>query len=239
MYDRTLDGKTLLFGNTCALYESDMVMFDHSTGSYWQQVNGRAIAGTMTGKQLTPLSGETTTWSSWKQRFPNTRVLSRETGFERDYDRDLFPNLDHNVSAGKISFPVSPSAHDKRMPTGAVVVTVELDGVRRAYQVDKKQRQIVNDMLGDSSIVVFTSPEGRSGCACRSLVDGRKLDFDVVEGEFKDQQTGSTWNSNGLATAGELAGTQLEPLPVRTAFWFSIITSFPDIEVYSDNPPQQ
>ena len=75
MYDRTIQGKSLFFGNTSALYESDMVMFDHSTGSYWQQVNGQAIAGTLTNERLALLPAQTTTWGLWKAQYPHTQVL--------------------------------------------------------------------------------------------------------------------------------------------------------------------
>ena len=79
MYDRTIQGKPLLFGNTSALYESDMIMFDHQSGSYWQQVNGTAIAGTLTGEQLTLLPAQTTTWDLWLEQHPQTQVLSLDT----------------------------------------------------------------------------------------------------------------------------------------------------------------
>ena len=47
VYDRRLEGRTLSFGNTSALYESDLVMFDRETNSYWWQVAGRAIVGAL------------------------------------------------------------------------------------------------------------------------------------------------------------------------------------------------
>ncbi|MCA9931503.1 MAG: DUF3179 domain-containing protein [Anaerolineales bacterium] len=59
VYDRTVNGEMLLFGNTSALYESDMVMLDHQTGSYWMQVSGEAIVGTLTGTRLTSLPART------------------------------------------------------------------------------------------------------------------------------------------------------------------------------------
>ena len=40
VYDRELAGEVLLFGNTSALYQSDLVMYDHQSGSYWFQVLG-------------------------------------------------------------------------------------------------------------------------------------------------------------------------------------------------------
>ena len=41
VYHRELDGKLLTFGNTSPLYQSDLVMYDHQTGSYWSQVGAR------------------------------------------------------------------------------------------------------------------------------------------------------------------------------------------------------
>ena len=70
VYNRELDGDTLIFGNTSALYESDMVMYDHETGSYWFQVMGEAIVGPLTGRRLKPLASRTTTWEEWKEAPP-------------------------------------------------------------------------------------------------------------------------------------------------------------------------
>ena len=52
VYDRELNGEVLLFGNTSALYQSDLVMYDHETGSYWHQVIGEAIVGPLTVRGL-------------------------------------------------------------------------------------------------------------------------------------------------------------------------------------------
>ena len=93
MYDYTIQGQPLRFGNSSALYESDMVIFDHETGSYWQQVNGRAIVGPLMGERLLLLPAQTTTWALWKDQFPDTQVLSRDTGHVRRYDYDPFLGL--------------------------------------------------------------------------------------------------------------------------------------------------
>ena len=76
VYSRELDGNTLTFGNTSALYELDLVMYDHETGSYWFQVLGEAIVGDLTGKRLTLLPSVTTTWAEWKRLHPDTRLLT-------------------------------------------------------------------------------------------------------------------------------------------------------------------
>ena len=59
VFSREVDGQTLTFGNTSALYQSDLVMYDHQTGSYWFQVGGEAVVGTLTRARLEPLPSAT------------------------------------------------------------------------------------------------------------------------------------------------------------------------------------
>jgi hypothetical protein len=59
------------------------------------------------------------------------------------------------------------------------------------------------------------------------------LTFSLVDGEITDTETGSTWSLFGEAVKGELAGTSLEALPTRRAFWFSIAITVPGIEIWS------
>jgi hypothetical protein len=47
-----------------------------------------------------------------------------------------------------------------------------------------------------------------------------------------DAETGSTWNIVGQATAGPLAGTQLEPIIHGDHFWFSWAAFKPDTVIY-------
>jgi hypothetical protein len=62
VFERRIAGKAVYFGNTSALYESNMVMYDYETLSYWVQVSGEAITGKATGQKLTLLPSMTLTW---------------------------------------------------------------------------------------------------------------------------------------------------------------------------------
>ena len=235
MYDYTIQGQPLRFGNSSALYESDMVIFDHETGSYWQQVNGRAIVGPLMGERLLLLPAQTTTWALWKDQFPDTQVLSRDTGHVRRYDYDPFLGLAERLNRdGDFLFPVSELARDPRLDPGAIVVGVEVDGRQRAYPIQLIGDGVVNDSIGEVPIVVFSAVEGPTGAAYVALVENATMTFSFVDGRFRDDQTNSTWNLAGVATSGELAGTQLQPLPMRSTLWFSLVTSFPDIELYRE-----
>lgn len=120
------DGE-LTFSNTSALYDNDMVMVDRQTSSYWWQVPGRGIVGTLSGAELTVLPSVTTTWAQWQIDQPNTLLLSRELGFSRDYTRDPFSSYADRVNAGSTPFPVNPEAlADDRLRPATRVIAIEV-----------------------------------------------------------------------------------------------------------------
>ncbi|MFP3883192.1 MAG: DUF3179 domain-containing protein [Actinomycetota bacterium] len=226
VYDRRLDGEVLSFGNTSALYESDMVMVDRNTGSYWWQVPGKAIVGPLTGTQLTALPSRVARWTDWVEEYPNTRILSRDTGFGIDYNRDPFANFEESIDAGRFAFPVGDDARDPRLPPSTLVVGVSLGGVTHAYPVEGAEEPI-NDVISGNPVVVFPGPGGAS--VYSAVVDGEALEFELREGRFADVSTGSVWSMDGEAVSGALIGTALEPIPSRTTFWFAMVGAFPDL----------
>jgi len=233
VYDRRLDGRELTFGNSSALYENDLVMFDRETNSYWWQVAGRAIVGTLTGEQLDVLPSITTTWGAWREEHPDTLVLSRETGFVRSYAADPFGSYRFAVNDEQFPFPVSPEALDGRLAAGDEVLGVIVDGESRAYSLRALGDAAVNDDLGGQPIVVLSSDDGPSGGAYRAVVDGNALTFSFEDGLYVDAETGTRWNLSGEAVGGELGGRTLERLPSRYTFWFAYIGAFPDTDVYA------
>ncbi len=238
VYSRELDEDILLFGNTSALYESDLVMFDHNTGSYWFQVLGEAIVGPQTGRRLTVLPSVTTTWEQWKAVHPDTKVLSRNLGLLRGslvgsrYDRDPFVGYDERVNREQFAFPVDLSKLDDRLLPGDRVLAVELNEGARAYLLGRKEDRVTHDHFAGDKVMVVTRSDGPSGAAYLSAFDGQELTFSLNAGILEDAETGSQWDDGGRAVSGPLAGSQLTLLPSRTSFWFSIVGAIPGIEVH-------
>jgi hypothetical protein len=75
VFDRRLDGRVLDFGTTGKLRNSDMVMYDRQTESWWQQFLGEGIVGEMTGKQLKMLPARLESFEKFRDRAPNGKVL--------------------------------------------------------------------------------------------------------------------------------------------------------------------
>ncbi len=231
VYDRNLGEQLLSFGNTSALYEADLVMYDRQTLSYWFQVAGEAIIGEKTGARLEPLPSVTTTWSEWRLLHPQTLVLSRDTGFGRDYDREIAADIQDFVNDGVFPFPVTDAAKDGRLPAGELVLGVEAGGERRAYPIASLGDAALNDELGSTAIAILAR-DGGTAAAYAATVAGRTLTFERRDGAFFDAETGSEWLLTGEAVAGELAGERLPALPVRTTLWFAYAAAFPAVEVY-------
>lgn len=234
VYDRHVDGEVLDFSNTSALYESDLVMVDRNTGSYWWQVAGEAIVGPLTGTTLTPLPSSVARWEDWRQLHPDSRVLSRETGFDRPYDNDPFVNYSEQIDDGRFPFQVGDPARDERLAASTMVVGVELDDVNRIYPLPIKDG-VINDVVADTPVVLLTASDGETATVFSPIHDGDRLQFEATDEGYVDSATGSVWSAAGEAISGTLEGQRLSAVPSRTTFWFAYIAAFPDAELHQED----
>ncbi len=235
-YDRRLEpgGTVYDFGTTGNLRHSDLVMWDRQTESWWQQFSGDALVGELTGAHLTFLPAQVISWQAFKAAHPAADVLSRETGFDRPYGTNPYPGYD-DVENRPFLFDGDT---DDRLPAMERVVGVVRGEAGVAYPFPALQRaRAIDDQIGETPIVVFWAPgttsavdtadldEGRdigqAGVFSRDL-GGRTLSFGPGPGDrLTDAETGSTWDVSGAATAGELAGQRLAPIPHTVVFWFA------------------
>ncbi len=236
VFDRRIDGETHVFGNTSALFQSDLVMIDHETGSYWFQTGGEAVIGPQSGKLLDLLPSVMMPWSDWLALHPETLVLSRDQGFGSPpsrYDRDPFGAYAQSVDAGRFAFPVDEDQISGILRLSEIVLSVRVNDTEKAYPVGRLGDDVANDEIDGTSIAVFAQESGPSAAAYSPMVNGTMLTFTGTgNGLYIDEQTESTWDFTGSAISGELAGERLTLLPSRRSMWFSISIDQPDIEVY-------
>jgi len=134
VYDRRLDGRELSFSNTSALHQSDMVMVDRETGSYWWQVSGRSIVGTLTDTVLTALPSANELWGKWKADHPDGLVLARLAN-EQNLP-DPFFDLAGRIDTGLAPRFIDPDAlADDRFTPGATVVVATIGDTTAAWPV--------------------------------------------------------------------------------------------------------
>ena len=138
VYKRELNIQFLLFGNTSALYQSDLVMYGHQSDSYWFQVGGEAVVGELIGAHLDLLSSTTVAWMEWKALYPDTKLLvgtadSPVKFSSRSYGQDFPPGFKERIDGDQSLFPVDSYLRDRCLGSGDLVLTVEVDGSDTAY----------------------------------------------------------------------------------------------------------
>jgi hypothetical protein len=155
-------GEVRRFGVSGLLYNSNLLLYDRQTESLWSQALGQAVTGPLRGTRLEPLPLTHTTWSAWLAEHPHTRVLSRATGHDRDYDQD--PYLDYREKRG-VFFPLSHQ--DERYPPKTWVLGVEVGEAVRAYPFPELAAvggEVV-DTLGGTTVRVVLDAEHQSARA--------------------------------------------------------------------------
>lgn len=98
------NNRELDFGVSGLLYNSDLLMYDRQTEGLWSQIPGKAITGTLAGTRLERLPVIHLTWAEWKKQYPDSLILSKDTGYNRDYSRAPYSGYEKTE---RLYFPVS------------------------------------------------------------------------------------------------------------------------------------
>lgn len=155
-YERMLEGTEVEFGVSGKLYNSNLVMYDRLTNSYWSQIDGLAIVGEWTGTKLIPVSIDTVVWRDWKKAHPDSEILSQDTGFNRPYGNDPYGSY---YEDSFIWFPVE-GRNDVIHPK-TVIFGVELNGEYKAFpEDDLKELKVIEDTVGGSRIRIEREDSG-------------------------------------------------------------------------------
>ncbi len=244
VFDRRVDDRVLTFGTTGNLRKSDLVMWDRQTQSWWQQLSAEAIVGTLSGKRLDVLPSQTLSWADVRRSFPHGDVLSRDTGFERDYGRNPYVAYDER---GSQPFLFDGQADD-RLPAKEHVIAVFVDERKPlVIPFSRLAREpAVNAQTDGKPIVAFykkgvlspldnaaisRSKDVGTSAAFDRRVRGETLEFRAVDGGYVDRQTASRWDITGRAIEGPLKGERLRQLRHDQQFWFALAAFLPNATI--------
>ncbi|PIQ80131.1 MAG: hypothetical protein COV79_02130 [Parcubacteria group bacterium CG11_big_fil_rev_8_21_14_0_20_41_14] len=149
VFDPVVQDERVEFGTSGKLYESNLVMYDRKTDSYWSQILGQAIAGEVAGQALEILPSDVTTFGEWKKKFPDGHVLSRNTGADRFYGVDPYGDY---YSNDDIFFRVS--AEDDRLEKKDFILGIVVNGKTKAYYPPTiKERGEIVDIFEGKTIM--------------------------------------------------------------------------------------
>ena len=232
----TLCGTVILFhtrhegvlhrlGTSGFLYRSNKLMYDQATQSLWSTMRGTPVVGPLAGQGIMLERGGvvTTTWGEWRRRHPGTRVLSLDTGHQRDYAegaayRDYFatdelmfsvPVLDRRLKNKDEVFTLLLAPH----PEAPLAISVAFLAATPVH----------HDAIESTALVVLTDPSGANRAYASEDVTFTRYDGD----RSVEDSSGMIWTMDEHALTAE-DGRVLRRLPAQRAFWFGWYAAFPN-----------
>ncbi|TFH86247.1 DUF3179 domain-containing protein [Billgrantia azerbaijanica] len=208
-------GDTTL-GVSGRLLNSNLVMYDRATDSEWPQMLGVAIAGPLVGHGLDELRVVWTTWQRWQARYPETQVLTTETGYVRNYRRDPYGSYDPLGGYYRPeSRPLFPVMHeDDRLPPKAEVLGFRSPhGAAAVTQSALAAQGVVELAVGESHYTVVHDPGLDTGWVFHNP-DQQPIDPEALR-----------FGAEGVSGSG-IEG--LAPVNAFEAMWFAWAAFYPD-----------
>jgi len=207
----------------------NFLMRDKETGTWWQQITGKAIFGPLKGAVLELAPSDELSFSLWKSESPGGQVLAPVPKYKEEYDSKWEAEVE--------KLPVVISFPGTELKSRDVVVGLELSGESKAYPVDTILKQSpVQDRLGGQPVLVLAGPDGKSVRAFVSRLNDEEVEFFRKSGtsEFLlvDAINGSEWNFKGCAVSGPSLGKCLNALPAIKDYWFDWRNYHPDTLIY-------
>jgi hypothetical protein len=228
VWKRTVAGKVLSF-YLAGINNQNFLMRDRETGSWWQQITGKAVYGPLRGMTLELAPSDELSYGIWKAESLDGQVLAPVARDQKEYDSKW--------EAEVAKLPVVISFPGTELKSRDVVVGLEVSGQARAYPQDTILKQSpIQDHLGGSPILVVAAADGKSVRAFVSRLDGSDLEFFRKRGTsdfvLVDSVSASEWNFKGCAVSGPAAGKCLESLPAIKDYWFDWRNYHRDTTVY-------
>ena len=210
-----------MFGVSGQLVNSNLVMYDRQTDTYWPQMLAVGITGPHEGDQLVEFDVTWTSWERWRDTHPETSVLSEDTGWGRDYGRDPYGSYDPpsgHYENRNLVFPQFGSGSEHEFhPKRVVIGSRSSDGALAVFKETLAESELVELDVGGVPHVVVYDPDLHTGWVYRNP-DSVSVEHD--------------------GTAVLVDGTERAPdeLPLESvvrydAMWFAWEGYYPDTEV--------
>ena len=225
LYESEHQGVSHQLGTSGFLYRSNKLMYDATTQSLWSTLEGDPVIGSLVEKgiRLDYRSVVTTTWGEWKSRHPNTKVLSMDTGFIRDYREGVAYN--NYFATDELMFQVPEI--DNRLKNKDEVLALRLPKItNKSLAISSeflKKNTVYSDDFAGVQFTVFTD---RSGA--HRVYDTNGILFgayDQVQTAITQQGEQWTVYENKLVSD---SGQVLKRIPSYNAFWFGFHAAFPN-----------
>jgi hypothetical protein len=236
VWTRTVNGRALHF-YLAGINNQNFLMRDKETGTWWQQITGKAIYGPLQGAALELVLSDELTFGEWRTESPSGQVLAPVAKYTKEYDSNWEPDV--------AKLPVVISFPNTELKSRDVVIGLTIEGAARAYPWETFAKQSpVLDRVNGTPLLLVLGPDGKSFRVFVSRIDGHDAEFflqsnsqadastDKKDWTLLDTFTNSQWNFQGCATAGPAQGKCLDRIPALKDYWFDWRNYHPDTTIY-------
>ncbi len=227
------------FGVSGLLYNSNLIPYDRRSGSLWSQMLMKCINGEKIGEEPDMHPIIETTWSTWKKMYPQSKVVSLNTEFNRPYNS--YPYIEPLTGADYrtdpfLIFPVD--VIDERLHRKERIFGITVNGEGKAYRFNSFEGpiSIIHDQFQGVNFVVAGSNNLSFMVAFEThLEDDTEINFQALNNEFPAIMTdaeGNKWDVFGNAIDGPRKGQKLLIAKSYMAYWFAWGTFYKNAEIY-------
>ncbi len=243
VFGSDVQGQRLAFGTTGRVRDSNLIMYDRQTESWWQQFTGDAIIGELTGTLLETVPSQIVSFKQFSENYSHGLVLSQNTGYRRNYGKTPYPGYD---KLGGIPFLFKREI-DFRLPPLERVLALGDEHISTIYPFSYlTENPLINTQFNDQPILIISQASMVSTMDQKQLRDSksmltaaafsREVGKKILEFKFEGQrivdvESGSEWNIFGTSTSGSFQGISLKQIDKNVHFAFAWLAFYPNANI--------
>ncbi|WP_203256444.1 DUF3179 domain-containing protein [Hyunsoonleella ulvae] len=228
---RTNNSRTT-FGVSGLLYNANLIMYDRNTDSNWSQLRLECVNGALINDKPKLYNTVETNWQTWRALYPNTQVLSTQTGFSRNYG--VSPYGDYATNNSRFIF--RPAIFNDVLPNKERVYTIIDDNISKVYRFsDFDAGNVIKDSFNGNNYLIYGNNDIIYGFKLEEAHANLNFEYEQHNASpslFTDNE-GNTWSIFGEALSGPRTGENLTPVKSVMSYWFAIAAFYPDPEIYT------
>ena len=188
-----MNGRALHF-YLAGINNQNFLMRDKETGTWWQQITGKAIYGPLRGASLDLVQSDELTFGEWKSEFSGGKVLGEVPKYIKMYESNWEPEI--------AKLPVVISFPGTELKSRDVVVGLQIDGPGRAYPWETMLKQSpVMDRVNGMPVLVAVGPDKKSFRVFVARVDGQDTEFFLKSEPVADPPAPAVADTKPVGTA--------------------------------------
>jgi hypothetical protein len=219
---------------------SNLVLGDSSSGSLFQQFNGRGISGVFAGAQLKQLPSLHMSYATFSRVCPYGLIMQPIEHPVLPYAYNPYPKLEDITAPRPVLLQPKPGFNEYSM---LYALAPAADSLRKEFLSSTSLHRLtqgewkINEIPADEYLVIINFEAGPSPTEGFKIndgelhiselryvnsIDGEQLSFKkaAIGPYFTDVETGSRWSIWGRCLSGKHKGKQLQPIPLLTGFAF-------------------